>query len=101
MEVGIWATRQPAVVSTLFTTSALATAHSFLSLTCLNLSGDFNISHDKLQTVDETVQGKIQETKHHTSVDEGTVNGWTGGTVWLVPTDQPLDEWKPIATREL
>ncbi len=68
---------------------------------CPNLSGDFDISHDELQKVDKIVQDKILETRHRTSVDEGTISGWTGGTVWLVPTDQPLDEWKPIATREL
>lgn len=27
--------------------------------------------------------------------------GWDGGVVWLVPTDKPIAEWKPIATREL
>lgn len=28
-------------------------------------------------------------------------DGWDGGVVWLVPTDKPIAEWKPIATREL
>ena len=28
-------------------------------------------------------------------------SGWDGGVIWLVPTDQPIAEWKPIATREL
>lgn len=27
--------------------------------------------------------------------------GWEGGVVWLVPTDRPINEWKPIATRKL
>ncbi|KAK8064603.1 hypothetical protein PG994_007241 [Apiospora phragmitis] len=27
--------------------------------------------------------------------------GWKGGVVWLVPTDKPINEWKPIATRTL
>ncbi|KAK5662343.1 hypothetical protein OQA88_8253 [Cercophora sp. LCS_1] len=27
--------------------------------------------------------------------------GWDGGVVWLVPTDRPIDQWKPIAAREL
>ncbi|KAK4449653.1 putative cyclic phosphodiesterase [Podospora aff. communis PSN243] len=28
-------------------------------------------------------------------------DGWDGGVVWLVPTGRPIDEWKPIAVREL
>ncbi|KAK4133697.1 hypothetical protein BT67DRAFT_450106 [Trichocladium antarcticum] len=28
-------------------------------------------------------------------------DGWDGGVVWLVPTDKPMAEWKPIATVEL
>lgn len=31
--------------------------------------------------------------------EEGS--GWEGGVVWLVPTDRPIGEWKPIAVREL
>ncbi|KAK7983421.1 hypothetical protein PG989_010823, partial [Apiospora arundinis] len=31
----------------------------------------------------------------------GNRGGWKGGVVWLVPTDKPIDEWKPIATRTL
>lgn len=27
--------------------------------------------------------------------------GWVGGTVWLVPTDARVEDWKPIATRTL
>lgn len=27
--------------------------------------------------------------------------GWTGGRVVLVPTDRPIDQWVPIATRNL
>ncbi|KXX81125.1 hypothetical protein MMYC01_204088 [Madurella mycetomatis] len=35
-------------------------------------------------------------------IEEGNSwNGWDGGVVWLVPTDKPIAEWKPIATREL
>lgn len=28
-------------------------------------------------------------------------DGWEGGVVWLVPTDRPISQWRPIATREL
>lgn len=31
--------------------------------------------------------------------EEGS--GWVGGVVWLVPTDRPIGQWKPIAVREL
>ncbi|KAK0709324.1 2',3'-cyclic-nucleotide 3'-phosphodiesterase [Lasiosphaeria miniovina] len=30
---------------------------------------------------------------------EGRWDGWEGGILWLVPTDKPIAEWKPIATR--
>lgn len=31
----------------------------------------------------------------------GGWDGWEGGVVWLVPTDKPIPEWKPIAMRAL
>lgn len=31
----------------------------------------------------------------------GEGSGWEGGVVWLVPTDRPIGQWKPIAVREL
>lgn len=31
----------------------------------------------------------------------GKGGGWEGGVVWLVPTDRPIGQWKPIAVREL
>lgn len=27
--------------------------------------------------------------------------GWTGGEVWLVPTEREVKEWLPIARRKL
>lgn len=33
--------------------------------------------------------------------EDGELYGWTGGEVWLVPTDQPVHEWRPIAARVL
>ena len=33
--------------------------------------------------------------------DENGWGGWEGGVVWLVPTDKPISEWSPIATRTL
>ncbi|KAL6706461.1 hypothetical protein ACN47E_005400 [Coniothyrium glycines] len=32
---------------------------------------------------------------------KATINGWEGGRVVLVPTDQPISEWNPIAERRL
>ena len=29
------------------------------------------------------------------------LRGWTGGTVWLVPTDNEISKWLPIATKKL
>lgn len=31
----------------------------------------------------------------------GEMGGWTGGSVWLVPTYKPFEEWKPVAVRDL
>lgn len=28
-------------------------------------------------------------------------SGWTGGKVVLVPTDRPIEQWEPIAAREI
>jgi 2',3'-cyclic-nucleotide 3'-phosphodiesterase len=27
--------------------------------------------------------------------------GWVGGSIWLVPTYKPIDEWQPIAVKHL
>jgi 2',3'-cyclic-nucleotide 3'-phosphodiesterase len=32
---------------------------------------------------------------------EGEMSGWTGGSLWLVPTFKPIEEWKPVAERKL
>lgn len=32
---------------------------------------------------------------------ESNMGGWEGGTVVLVPTDKPIDQWIPIAERKL
>lgn len=32
---------------------------------------------------------------------EGEMSGWSGGEVWLVPTDKAIEDWKPIAVRKL
>jgi len=35
------------------------------------------------------------------SSSNGLDDGWRGGRVWLVPTDKPIAEWKPVAERVL
>ncbi len=38
------------------------------------------------------------------AADEETtdgIKGWTGGSIWLVPTYEPIENWKPIAERQL
>ncbi len=39
------------------------------------------------------------------AADEETtdgIKGWSGGSIWLVPThDEPMENWKPIAERQL
>lgn len=55
--------------------------------------GNNPIDDAKLQEISRVVtEGGIQL---------GGSPGWEGGVVWLVPTDRPINEWKPIATREL
>ncbi|ETS78729.1 2',3'-cyclic-nucleotide 3'-phosphodiesterase [Pestalotiopsis fici W106-1] len=54
--------------------------------------GDNPIDDAKLQEISKVVKEAGIEL-------EGP--GWEGGVVWLVPTDRPINEWKPIATKEL
>jgi 2',3'-cyclic-nucleotide 3'-phosphodiesterase len=61
-------------------------------------SGATPISETQLQLVKKVVTeagvdlGGSEDGKH---------GGWRGGTVWLVPTDKSIEDWKPIATRQL
>ncbi|KAK1836781.1 putative cyclic phosphodiesterase [Podospora conica] len=52
--------------------------------------------------MDEERMGVVRKAVEEAGValgEEGS--GWEGGVVWLVPTDRPIGEWKPIAVREL
>ncbi|KAM7203600.1 putative cyclic phosphodiesterase [Naviculisporaceae sp. PSN 640] len=62
--------------------------------------------------IDEETLAKISEVVEQAGVGLGRSgatdghgpdrhNGWDGGVVWLVPTDGPVNQWKPIAIREL
>lgn len=62
----------------------------------LHVSGDEPINETKLKEVEKAV------------LDAGVAlgkldgaGGWEQGTVWLVPTDRSIAEWKPIAKRSL
>lgn len=60
-------------------------------------SGDVAIAEAKLKEIEDAVKEsgiKLGETVHE-------MGGWQGGTVWLVPTERGIENWKPIATRTL
>ncbi|KAK0616739.1 2',3'-cyclic-nucleotide 3'-phosphodiesterase [Immersiella caudata] len=61
--------------------------------------GSVPMDEDKIERVVKAVaEAGIELSK---SADGEDGDGWDGGVVWLVPTDQPIAEWKPIAVREL
>lgn len=65
------------------------------------ISGEIPIDEPKLQEISRHVEyRKVSLKESASSVPEG-YNGWEGGVVWLVPTDKPIADWKPIATRAL
>jgi 2',3'-cyclic-nucleotide 3'-phosphodiesterase len=54
----------------------------------------------KMERVTKTVEeAGIKLSAKGADGDDG--DGWDGGVVWLVPSDRPIAEWKPIAVREL
>lgn len=65
-----------------------------------------NADHSGNVPLDEATMSKVEKSVREAGIaldgkgEEGII-GWEGGTVWLVPTDKPLGEWKPIATRTL
>ncbi|KAH7021027.1 2',3'-cyclic-nucleotide 3'-phosphodiesterase [Microdochium trichocladiopsis] len=67
--------------------------------------GSTPITDEKLSQISKTVEeagvklGASAATLTDSTTEEGA--GWEGGMVWLVPTDRPIAEWKPIATRLL
>jgi hypothetical protein len=65
------------------------------SLTAGN-SSNIEITEEKRQEIERlVVQAGI-------SFDgQGELGGWTGGSLWLVPTYKPIQDWKPIAERKL
>ncbi|KAI9655282.1 MAG: hypothetical protein M1821_005429 [Bathelium mastoideum] len=68
---------------------------------CSLMYADTSISQQKLGEVKialEDVQIKFKDTEQPRA---GSIGGWVGGTVWLVPTDRDISMWQPIATRDL
>ena len=61
-------------------------------------SGTVPMDEEKMEVVRKAVaEAGIKLAKE----GAGEGSGWEGGVVWLVPSDRPISEWKPIATREL
>ncbi len=58
-------------------------------------SADIDIDDAKMQEIEDQVRNKGIGFK------SGDMGGWTGGQVWLVPTAERIEEWKPIAVRDL
>ncbi|KAK8121849.1 2'-3'-cyclic-nucleotide 3'-phosphodiesterase, partial [Apiospora sp. TS-2023a] len=67
--------------------------------------GENPINDEKLGEISKTVEegGVRLSSTSPKQADESSnqYGGWKGGVVWLVPTDRPISEWKPIATRTL
>jgi 2',3'-cyclic-nucleotide 3'-phosphodiesterase len=62
------------------------------------------ITDETLKEVTRVVQeaGVVLSEETPAGTDAGgRWDGWDGGVIWLVPTDKPIAEWKPIATRQL
>lgn len=81
-----------------YTSNALFVYPGSLFMTDLasHISGDEPINEIKLKEVEKAVLDAGVALGQ--SDDAG---GWEQGTVWLVPTDRSITEWKPIATRSL
>ncbi|RYP22121.1 hypothetical protein DL765_001880 [Monosporascus sp. GIB2] len=63
--------------------------------------GENPIDEAKLQEIVKLVKSKGVTLAESDSGAQGGLNGWEGGVVWLVPTDKPVGDWKPIATKTL
>lgn len=71
------------------------------NLTDFRNSGDVPLDEAKMREVEKAVRDAGIALEEGEGEGEGLITGWEGGTVWLVPTDEPLEAWKPIATRTL
>jgi hypothetical protein len=67
-------------------------------------SGDVPMEDEVMKQVVKVVREagvKLPQDSAGETEDGSQLDGWDGGVVWLVPTDRPVSEWKPIATRVL
>jgi 2',3'-cyclic-nucleotide 3'-phosphodiesterase len=60
------------------------------------ISADGAIDEEKLKEVEKAVKDAGVDL-----AGDSELGGWTGGVVWLVPTDASIADWKPIATKVL
>ncbi|KAK4199324.1 putative cyclic phosphodiesterase [Triangularia verruculosa] len=66
--------------------------------------GDVPITEEKMREIGQVVASAgvtLPEDEQITKEERKGHDGWEGGVVWLVPSDGPIEDWKPIAVREL
>ncbi|KAK4643164.1 hypothetical protein QC761_403970 [Podospora bellae-mahoneyi] len=66
--------------------------------------GDVPITEEKMREVSRIIVDAgvaLPDDGQAASGERGMYDGWDGGMVWLVPSDGPIQEWKPIAVIEL
>jgi hypothetical protein len=55
----------------------------------------------------EHVNGEVKRSVEHELAEKGILakrrarGGWSGGEVWLVPTQRDIADWQPVARRSL
>ncbi|CAJ2501890.1 Uu.00g047430.m01.CDS01 [Anthostomella pinea] len=64
-------------------------------------AGDASIDDHTLQEIRDVVREAGVRLDGLGSGDREGFGGWEGGEVWLVPTDRPVEGWKPIAVKTL
>ncbi|KAK3381891.1 2',3'-cyclic-nucleotide 3'-phosphodiesterase [Podospora didyma] len=52
-------------------------------------------------TLSEEKRDRVQKEEEDEEANDESWNGWDGGVLWLVQTDEPTAEWTPIVTRQL
>lgn len=65
-------------------------------LTCPDSS---DLPTDEVEAKIEEVKTKVREAKEQHP--DKVVWAVKGGSMWLVPTYRPIEEWRPVAIREL
>ncbi|KAF2232725.1 hypothetical protein EV356DRAFT_505010, partial [Viridothelium virens] len=57
---------------------------------------DTTISEQKMTEIKTILQDAQIVFKDLEQSNVNALSGWTGGTVWLVPTDREISAWQPI-----